>query len=116
MTLLERAFSPSLCGLLLFASASALSAQNTPLTTLAGNGIQSSGGCFLPAIAVPPFFFTFFVGGLGGPNGVAVDASGRPFVSDSDNNCVYRLDADGLIRVQVGFSIKAVPVEQQEAK
>ncbi len=104
MTLSDRVCAPTLCGLLLFATAFALSAQNTPLTTLAGTGIQSSGGCFLPAVAAPPFFFTFFVPGLGGPNGVAVDPSGRPFVSDTDNNCVYRLDADGLLRVQVGFS------------
>ncbi len=102
MTICDRAFKRSLCGLVLYVSA--LPAQNTPLTTLAGTGIQTSGGCFLPAVTVPPFFFTFFVPGLGGPNGVAVDAAGRPFVSDTANNCVYRLDADGLIRVQVGLS------------
>ena len=88
-------------------SASILSGQTapTPLTTLAGNGSQTSGGCFLPMIATPPFFFAFFVSGLGGPEGVAVDGSGHPFVSDSNNNCVYRLDADGLIRFDTTLPI-----------
>lgn len=104
MKLRNRLSSPSLFVALLVISASALDAQitPTPLTTLAG-GSQST-GCFFPAVAVPPFFFSFFIPGLGHPNGVAVDPSGRPFISDTDNNCVYRLDADGLIRDQVGFS------------
>lgn len=101
----DRVFLPTLCGLLLGIHGTALHAQST-LTTLAGNGSQSSGGCFSPIITTPPFFFAFSVPGLGGPSGVAVDATGRLYVTDTNNHCVYRLDADGLIRgdTSVGIS------------
>lgn len=107
MKVRDRGYSGILCGLLAFVSTCAVSAQisQTPLTTLAGNGFQMSGGCFSPAIAVPPFFHALSVIGLGGPAGLAVDATGRLFVSDTNNNCVYRLDADGLIRVDSALQI-----------
>ena len=63
------------------------------VTDLAGRG--GTGGC--PAFAGPPGGGVFFLDPLTGPGGVAVALNGKLFVSTS-SNCVWRLDADGLLR------------------
>ena len=67
-------------------------AQNV-LTVLAGRG--GSGGC--PTFATLPGGSAFFFDPLGSPAGVAVDPNGKLFVSST--NCVFRLDADGILRL-----------------
>ena len=101
----NRFLSPCVGGLFLSACVPALFSQvpNVPLTTLAGNGSVST-GCFLPLIPSFPPFAALTIPTMGPVDGVAVDSSGRLFVSDLNSNCVYRLDADGGIRVQIGFS------------
>src|SRR5512142_312614 len=66
----------------------------TVLTTLAGRG--GTGGC--PAFDIPPGGSAFFVDPVTTPIGVAVDATGKLFVS-MGSNCIFRLDADGILRV-----------------
>src|SRR5512142_2895787 len=66
----------------------------TVLTTLAGRGAQ--GGC--PSFDIPPGGSTFFVDPVNAPIGVAVDPTGRLFVSMA-SNCIFRLDADGILRI-----------------
>src|SRR5262245_26307692 len=78
--------------LALLAGAAAPFLQNV-VTDLAGTG--GTGGC--PTFAAPPGGSSFFLDPLTGPGGVAVDPNGRLFVSSSAN-CVWRLDADGLLR------------------
>lgn len=80
----------------LFVSACAAGAAQgqTPLTTLAGRG--GDGAC--PSFDIPPGGSTFFVDPVKGPIGVGVDRQGRLFVA-MGSNCIFRLDADGLLRV-----------------
>ena len=81
------------CVLLASIWAPAVRAQNV-VTTLAGRG--GDGGC--PSFDIPPGGSTFFVDPVKTPVGVAVDPNGKLFVS-MGSNCVFRLDADGLLRL-----------------
>lgn len=62
------------------------------ITTLAGTGVAGFGGDGGPAAAAQ----------LNGPAGVAVDASGNVYVSDSGNHRVRRIDPNGVITTFAG--------------
>src|SRR6516162_9167647 len=81
-------------GALAVAAMAAVTFPQNVVTDLAGRG--GTGGC--PTFSVLPGGSTFFLDPLAAPGGVAVDPSGKLFVSTS-SNCVWRLDADGLLRV-----------------
>src|SRR5689334_14904946 len=82
-----------LAGAVAVAAMAAVALTQNVVTDLAGRG--GTGGC--PTFAAPPGGSIFFVDPLTAPGGVAVDPNGKLFVSTSAN-CVFRLDADGLLR------------------
>src|SRR5579859_2741911 len=83
-----------LAGVLALAAMAAVTFVQNVLTDLAGRG--GTGGC--PTFAALPGGSTFFLDPLSSPGGVAVDQNGKLYVSSSAN-CVWRLDADGLLRL-----------------
>jgi uncharacterized protein (TIGR03437 family) len=62
------------------------------ITTIGGNGIRSSSGDGGPAIAAS----------IGGPFGIAVDASGNIFVADQSGDRVRMISASGIISTVAG--------------
>jgi secreted PhoX family phosphatase len=62
------------------------------MTTIAGSGVMGFSGDGGPAIAAA----------LSGPGAVAFDRSGNLLITDSNNNCVRRVTADGVIQTIAG--------------
>lgn len=62
------------------------------MTTIAGSGIMGFSGDGGPAIAAA----------LSGPGAVAFDRAGNLLITDSNNNCVRRVTADGIIQTIAG--------------
>ena len=65
---------------------------NGIITTLAGNGELGFGGDNIPATSA----------GFIRPLGVAVDATGRVYIADTQNNRVRRIDLNGIITTVAG--------------
>jgi sugar lactone lactonase YvrE len=65
------------------------------ITTIAGNGTGGYTGDGGPATAAS----------LNGPRGLAFDASGTLYISDSNNNVVRTVDASGIIRTVAGNGV-----------
>src|ERR1043166_3323693 len=82
-----------LAGAVAVAAMAAVALTQNVVTDLAGRG--GTGGC--PTFSAPPGGSIFFLDPLSFPGGVAVDPNGKLFVATSAN-CVWRLDADGLLR------------------
>lgn len=62
------------------------------LVTIAGSGLMGFDGDGGPAVAAA----------LSGPGAVAFDRSGNLLIADSNNNCVRRVTADGIIQTIAG--------------
>ena len=67
-------------------------ATNGIITTVAGNGLQGYSGDGGPAI----------IAILDYPENVAVDAAGNLFIADCNNNCIRKVDTNGIITTVAG--------------
>jgi sugar lactone lactonase YvrE len=67
-------------------------AANGIITTVAGNGLQGYSGDGGPAI----------IAILDNPENVAVDAAGNLFIADCNNNCIRKVDTNGIITTVAG--------------
>lgn len=65
------------------------------ITTVAGNGLKGYSGDGGPAIAARLYY----------PVGVATDVSGNLYIVDEDNNCIRKVDAQGIISTVAGNGI-----------
>ena len=70
-------------------------AANGTITTIAGNGIQGYSGDGGPALGAS----------LNGPTGMAVDASGNVYISDTANSRIREVTAGGLINTIAGTGV-----------
>ncbi len=77
---------------LLLAGAATQAAAVITIDTVAGTGTGGFSGDSGPATAAQ----------IQGPRGVAVDRSGRLYISDSDNNVIRRINLDGTIETIAG--------------
>jgi len=66
--------------------------QNGIITTVAGNGTSGYSGDGGPATEAQ----------LGYPYGVAVDTSGNLYIAESGNNCIRKVDQNGIITTVAG--------------
>lgn len=91
-TALRVSWLPRIAAALLLAGAATQAAAVITIDTVAGTGIGGFSGDGGLATAAQ----------LEGPRGVAVDRSGRLYISDSDNNIIRRVNLDGTIETIAG--------------
>ena len=66
--------------------------KNGIITTIAGNGTAGYTGDGTPATSAQ----------LNNPEGVAIDSQGNILISDRDNNCIRKVDKNGIITTIAG--------------
>lgn len=68
------------------------------ITTVAGNGTTGYSGDGGSAIAAE----------MDNPQGIAVDAAGNLYISDTGNNCIRKVDGNGIITTVLGQGVQPV--------